>query len=303
MNAGENTTYYYLGGKLVAQREGTTLRYVHQDHLTGTSVVSDSNGALVSSINFHAFGSTRSGSVPTDIKFTGQRLDGTGLYYFRKPSVGPGNPNPNVIRSSPLTITGLWSGRYYDPAVGRFISPDTIVPYHAIPQSFNRYSYVNNNPLKYIDEDGQFWPFVLIGAAVLIVVAEFLYNNFGQNPNPQDIHDAFSPPSPPPPAPGPTPPPTTPEPAPPWMVANSEKTTAPQPPALPIESNEPEPSVSDKVTPHQPPPPIPEVPTIGPAEPNDSEGRTPEANVGLPFDNYDPYDPYNDPCLLMGCQY
>jgi hypothetical protein len=35
--------------------------------------------------------------------------------------------------------------------MGRFISPDTIIPHPFNPQSFNRYSYCLNNPLKYID--------------------------------------------------------------------------------------------------------------------------------------------------------
>jgi hypothetical protein len=39
--------------------------------------------------------------------------------------------------------------------MGRFISPDTIIPNPANPQSFNRYSYCLNNPLKYIDPNGQ----------------------------------------------------------------------------------------------------------------------------------------------------
>jgi hypothetical protein len=38
--------------------------------------------------------------------------------------------------------------------MGRFISPDTIVPEPTNPQSFNRYSYCLNNPLKYIDPSG-----------------------------------------------------------------------------------------------------------------------------------------------------
>ena len=37
---------------------------------------------------------------------------------------------------------------------GRFISSDTIVAHPANPQSFNRYSYCLNNPLKYIDPSG-----------------------------------------------------------------------------------------------------------------------------------------------------
>jgi RHS repeat-associated protein len=66
---------------------------------------------------------------PTDILFTGQRLDATGLYYY--------------------------GARYYDAGMGRFISPDTIIPDPANPQSFNRYSYCLNNPLKYTDPSGR----------------------------------------------------------------------------------------------------------------------------------------------------
>lgn len=70
-------------------------------------------------------------SVPTDIQFTGQRLDDTGLYYY--------------------------GARFYDPAIGRFISPDSVGPDLSNPQSFNRYSYVFNNPLTYNDPSGN-WP-------------------------------------------------------------------------------------------------------------------------------------------------
>jgi RHS repeat-associated protein len=128
LTTAEITTYYYHGDKLVAKRTGTTVQYIHQDHLTGSSVVSSSAGALVNSIKFYPFGSTRSGDVPTDKKFTGQRLDGTGLYYY--------------------------GATYYDPSIGRFISPDTVVLSVINPQAFNRYSYVVNNPLRFVDPSG-----------------------------------------------------------------------------------------------------------------------------------------------------
>jgi hypothetical protein len=79
LTTGVVTTSYYLGGQLVAAREGTTLRYIHQDSLSSTSVMSTSTGTLDSSMTFYPFGATRTGSVNTTKKFTGQRLDGTGL--------------------------------------------------------------------------------------------------------------------------------------------------------------------------------------------------------------------------------
>jgi len=69
------------------------------------------------------------GSLPTTYTFTGQRLDGdTGLSYY--------------------------GAHYYDPALGRFVQADTIVPEPGNPQSLNRYAYVLNNPLKYTDPTG-----------------------------------------------------------------------------------------------------------------------------------------------------
>lgn len=44
--------------------------------------------------------------------------------------------------------------RYYVASLGRFASPDTLVENLLHPQSLNRYSYVKNNPLKYIDPSG-----------------------------------------------------------------------------------------------------------------------------------------------------
>ncbi|WP_423226072.1 RHS repeat-associated core domain-containing protein [Candidatus Amarolinea aalborgensis] len=63
-------------------------------------------------------------------RFTGQVLDDAagGLYFY--------------------------NARYYDPALGRFIQADTIVPQPVNPQSLNRYSYAANNPLRYVDPSG-----------------------------------------------------------------------------------------------------------------------------------------------------
>jgi len=47
------------------------------------------------------------------------------------------------------------NGRMYDPIIGRMLSPDPYVPNGAYTQDFNRYTYARNNPLSYIDPDGE----------------------------------------------------------------------------------------------------------------------------------------------------
>jgi hypothetical protein len=42
----------------------------------------------------------------------------------------------------------------YSPYINHFIQPDTIIPNPADPQSLNRFSYVQNNPIRYFDPSG-----------------------------------------------------------------------------------------------------------------------------------------------------
>ncbi len=52
--------------------------------------------------------------------------------------------------------------RYYDPVIGRFYSNDPVDALghiqrgNSIAHGFNRYTYANNNPYKYVDPDGKF---------------------------------------------------------------------------------------------------------------------------------------------------
>lgn len=57
------------------------------------------------------------------------------------------------------------NGRLYDPVVGRMLSPDNYVQKPDFTQSYNRYSYVWNNPLKYTDPNGE-WVHLVIGAVI-----------------------------------------------------------------------------------------------------------------------------------------
>ena len=49
------------------------------------------------------------------------------------------------------------NGRLYDPVVGRFLSADPIIQDPGFTQSYNRYSYCLNNPLKFTDPSGNTW--------------------------------------------------------------------------------------------------------------------------------------------------
>ncbi|MCB0036462.1 MAG: hypothetical protein KDE51_20660 [Anaerolineales bacterium] len=71
------------------------------------------------------------------------------------------------------------NSRWYDGSIGRFISADSIVPDPTNPQSFNRYSYTYNNPVKYTDPSGHcadgLTTLVCIAAGVALVTKAIDY--------------------------------------------------------------------------------------------------------------------------------
>ena len=70
------------------------------------------------------------------------------------------------------------NGRLYDPTLGRFLSPDNYVQEPGNSQSFNRYSYCLNNPLKYTDPSGEaFWVPALIAFGSGIINAALNSDN------------------------------------------------------------------------------------------------------------------------------
>ena len=55
------------------------------------------------------------------------------------------------------------NARIYNPHIGRFMSPDPLLTINGAPQDFNPYVSARNNPLSYVDQDGEF-PWVIIAA-------------------------------------------------------------------------------------------------------------------------------------------
>jgi len=141
---GTATKYYYFGSQRVAMKNASGVTYLHGDHLGSTSVTS---GAQPGTQTYYPYGGVRSGSLPTDYTFTGQKRDNeAGLLYY--------------------------GARYYDSAIGRFIQADTIISDGYNPQDWNRYTYTRNNPLRYTDPSGRICVPCVIG--VLIVAAKVI---------------------------------------------------------------------------------------------------------------------------------
>lgn len=144
--------YYNATAVYVRKNNKRTLYYILRDYLGSIVALADESGNVVERNSYDAWGNLRdpqthkvydAGEAPALMLgrgFTGhEHLQQFGLI------------NMNA--------------RLYEPAVGRFLSPDPYVQSECGPQGFNRYSYCLNNPLCYVDEDGEF-PFLLAGALI-----------------------------------------------------------------------------------------------------------------------------------------
>jgi RHS repeat-associated protein len=145
--------------------------YHHADHLTGANVDTDGSGAMVSLIDYYPYGDTwveeETTDYENDYKFTGKERDEEiGLYYYEQ--------------------------RYYDSSLSRFASVDPWGGDMADPQSFNKYSYTLNNPVKYVDPDGRN-PLAIVSAAITAYVA--VNEGFGSAaevaPGTGDMNDVY----------------------------------------------------------------------------------------------------------------
>lgn len=152
-NAFAVRTQKTFGGTTTAS---ATLNFYHLDQLGSVSAISDDRGLVVDSawgggvdatiMGYDAWGTRRApdGRAADASSFHSQVGHREYTSHETIPSVGLINMN----------------GRVYDPEVARFVSADPNVQEPSNLQSFNRYAYVLNNPLKYTDPTGFYSQYV-----------------------------------------------------------------------------------------------------------------------------------------------
>jgi len=126
------TKYYFAGAQRIAVQTNGTLSFLLSDYLGSTSLTTDTSGNVVSELRYKAWGEVRysNGASQTKYTYTGQysNADDFGLMYY--------------------------NARWYDSSLGRFAQADTVVPGGV--QGYDRYAYVNNNPLNQTDPSGHY---------------------------------------------------------------------------------------------------------------------------------------------------
>ncbi len=109
----------------------TKVTLVMTDAQGNVLMTKDTQGHILARYTYRPYGTQQSGPTNRGPGYTGHVNDpDTGLVYMQQ--------------------------RYYDPAVGRFISPDPVVPTPGNVFNFGRYTYANNNPMRYTDPTGMY---------------------------------------------------------------------------------------------------------------------------------------------------
>ncbi|NRB81649.1 MAG: RHS repeat-associated core domain-containing protein [Saccharospirillaceae bacterium] len=147
----QHKQFIYAGGKLIAlntqvkdsahKLANKQVRYLHYDALDSVDMITDGYGNVVEQRSFDPWGKMRSVIWEDDsVTNIAQQLI----------------TNRGFIGHEHIEEVGLihMNGRVYDQELGRFLSADPVIQARLVTNSFNRYSYVMNNPLKYTDPTG-----------------------------------------------------------------------------------------------------------------------------------------------------
>jgi RHS repeat-associated protein len=145
VNGNENT-YIYAGDQPVAIFNSTTsnLYYLHLDVMGSLTTITDISGNVVERRNYDPWGRPRN---PNTLEYSLNNPFGS-------------NTTLSTLRGFTFHEHLDWfdlinmNGRMFDTHLSQFLNADPFITDYTNSQTFNRYSYVSNNPLKYTDPTG-----------------------------------------------------------------------------------------------------------------------------------------------------
>jgi RHS repeat-associated protein len=148
--------YVWRDGQLLAAvsqtASGPTTYHYHLDHLGTPLLITGNGGFLIAKHAYYPFGAEMA-LTPTEssvelMKFTGHERD--------------------VVAGNNASVDYMHA-RYYNANLGRLLSVDPSLEIEKAqkqPQRWNRYTYVTNNPMRYVDPDGRDIGFLDYASAV-----------------------------------------------------------------------------------------------------------------------------------------
>lgn len=134
----------YVGNLVITKRSNNStdsFLYLHKDHQGSTTTITDAVGNSVQQFVYDPWGKQ------TAVFDTGL------LANYTTPAATKGYTGHEHI--SHLDLIHM-NGRIYDATIGRFMQADPFIQAPTDTQSYNRYSYVKNNPMSYTDPSGFF---------------------------------------------------------------------------------------------------------------------------------------------------
>ncbi|MBY0418560.1 MAG: hypothetical protein K2W88_10935, partial [Pararheinheimera sp.] len=137
---------YSVGDAIITKRSGaptadaTQVYYLHKDQQGSTTAITDLNGNTVQQLMYDPWGK--------------QYVVNTSLLTYTSPATSKGYTGHEMVNDFVVIHMG---GRTYNPVLGRFMQADPFIQAPTDLQSFNRYSYVMNNPMSMTDPSGYSW--------------------------------------------------------------------------------------------------------------------------------------------------
>jgi len=130
-----------------ANEAGEKVTFYHHDHLGSVVIATDENGGLEWKREYEPYGKPLYNGDKSVAGYTGHEyVAESGLNYMK--------------------------ARWYEPELGRFLSPDPVQYQPGNPTSFNRYAYANNSPYMFVDPDGRAGEFAALRYTLGVIAVD-----------------------------------------------------------------------------------------------------------------------------------